>query len=294
MPYVISKSQWRFDTLVFDRRDLQSHTFTGIRKKTDGIGFQGGVMDAEKMKDRAEATLPRLRDRLHAVVASAFEERILSGALAVGDKLPSESEIARDFGISTRSVREAMQILETKGLVRRKHGERTTVARDDVDEFLGTLATSVRQLLSNDSNYMTELMVVRRMIETDVLDLLADKPDVDLSKVEAALTEMEAAGESKDFARFTAADAAFHRALVDSADNTILSVFYDNVFALVTEVIRVTSSVPTKSYAAALAEHAEIYNKIREGNLTDAKSLMREHIESSADYLRIAIEKGNS
>lgn len=246
------------------------------------------------MKDQTTPMGTRLRDKLHSSVASTYEERILSGELAVGERLPSESEIARDFGVSTRSVREAMQILETKGLIRRKHGEKATVARDDVGEFLGTLATSVRQLLSNDARYLTELMVVRRMIESDVLDLLMTAEMMDLSRVEGALADMRSAGENNDFASFTEADAAFHRALVDAAGNTILSVFYDNIYGLVTEVIRVTSSVPTKSYDAAYAEHVAIYNKIRAGDLDRAKSLMRAHIDNSAEYLKVAIEKSGT
>lgn len=246
------------------------------------------------MKDQTTPMTARLRDKLYSSVASAYEERILSGELPVGEKLPSESEIARNFGVSTRSVREAMQILETKGLIRRRHGEKATVARDDVGEFLGTLATSVRQLLSNDARYLTELMVVRRMIESDVLDLLMTERDTDLSRVQTALADMRSAGDNKDFASFTEADAAFHRALVDAAGNTILSVFYDNIFGLVTEVIRVTSSVPTKSYDAAYAEHVDIYNKIRAGDLDRAKSLMRAHIDNSAEYLKVAIEKSKA
>lgn len=256
-------------------------------RDTDSGGDATRYLD---MKDYPAT--PRSRDRLYSSVASAFEERILSGELAVGERLPSESEIARHFGVSTRSVREAMQILETKGLIRRRHGEKATVARDDVGEFLETLATSVRQLISNDARYMTELMVVRRMIETDVLELLMSKKEINLSRVEDALADMRAAGKTRNFAAFTAADAAFHRALIDAAGNTILSVFYENIYALVSEVIRVTSSVPTKSYEAAYAEHLEIYNEIRHGDVERAKSLMRAHIENSADYLRVAIEEG--
>lgn len=238
--------------------------------------------------------MPRLRDKLHSSVASAYEDRILSGELAVGERLPSESEIARDFGVSTRSVREAMQILETKGLIRRRHGEKATVARDDVGEFMGTLATTVRQLLVNDPRHLEELMVVRRMIESDVIDLVLSGQSHGLELVEAALADMRTAGDNKDFASFTAADAAFHRALVDAAGNAVLSVLYENIFGLVTEVIRVTSSVPTKSYDAAYAEHLDIYNKIRQGDIERAKSLMRAHIENSAEYLRVAIEKSGS
>ena len=234
------------------------------------------------------------RDRLHVAIAAQIEERILGGELAVGEKLQSESELAREFGVSTRTVREAIQILETKGLVRRRHGERTTVLRADVGEFLETLAVTVRQLLRTNPSYLTEVMVVRRMIESDVIDLLLKAKTLDLGKAEAALGDMRQAGELKDFAQFTAADAAFHQALVDAAGNSVLSIVYNNLYGLITEVIRVTSSVPTKSYDAAYAEHVDIYNKIRARDLERAKSLIRAHIDNSAQYLRVAMQEGSA
>lgn len=112
------------------------------------------------------------RDKLHAAVSSALEDRILGGELKVGDKLNSESAIADEFGVSTRSVREAIQTLETKGLVQRRHGGRTTVVRQDVSEYIGTLAVTVRQQLATDPDYLEQLMQARRMIETETIGLL--------------------------------------------------------------------------------------------------------------------------
>lgn len=230
------------------------------------------------------------RDKLHAAVAAAMEERILAGQLRVGEKLPSEGDLAREFGVSTRSVREAVQVLETKGLVRRRHGERTTVVRADVSEFLDTLAVTVRQLLRANPHHLTEVMIVRRMIESDVIDLLGTLGETKLTKVEEALAAMGEAGRRQDFASFTSADAAFHQALVDAAGNSVLSIVYNNLHGLVADVIRMTSSVPTKSYDAAHAEHLEIYNNICSGDLERAKLLMRAHIDNSAQYLKVALD----
>jgi len=242
------------------------------------------------MKTATPKTAARGRDKLHLLVASDFETRILSGELPIGERLPAEGDIARDFNVSTRSVREAVQILETKGLVRRRHGERTIVVRDDVGEFLGTLAVTVRQLFSTDPQYLIQLMVVRRMIETEVLGLLTAREQPMGAEVEAALDAMRHARDTGDFTGFTEADAAFHLALVHSAGNAILSVLYDNLYGLITEVIRVTSRVPTKSLEAAYAEHADIYAMVRDRDEAGAKALMRAQIDNSAAYLRVAIE----
>lgn len=233
------------------------------------------------------------RDRLHTTVSATIEARILGGELKIGDKLESESAIAREFGVSTRAVREAIQTLETKGLVQRRHGNRTTVVREDVGEFLDTLAATVRQRMSSDPAYLEELMAARRMIETEVLEILCASADPIDPSVTEALERMRKARDDGDFSAFVDADASFHLAIVHSARNRILSIVYDNFANLIGEVIQLTSRVPTKSLTAAYDEHAEIYECLRNRDETGAKALMRAQIDNSARYLRIAIEKAH-
>ncbi|MGV8954745.1 MAG: FadR/GntR family transcriptional regulator, partial [Cypionkella sp.] len=227
------------------------------------------------------------REKVHALVVSAIEAEILSGDLKVGVRLPSEADLARRFSISTRSVREGLQILETKGLVRRRHGERAEVVRDDIDQFLGSLATSVRSLFAEDAAYLVQLMDVRRMFELEVVGRLA-AGEGQLSKdVATALAELAGA---KDFAHYAEADANFHRALVQSLGNEILSSVYGNLYALITDVIRLTSRVPSKTQAEGVAEHQAIHAAIRDGQVEAARTLMREHIDNSTAYLQQAID----
>ncbi|WP_170295349.1 FadR/GntR family transcriptional regulator [Paracoccus aestuariivivens] len=233
------------------------------------------------------------RDRLHATVSAAIEARILGGELKIGDKLESESAIAKEFGVSTRAVREAIQTLETKGLVQRRHGDRTTVVREDVGEFLDALAVTVRQRLASDPAYLEEMMAARRMIETEVLEMLCASPEPIALPVTEALDRMRHARDDGDFAAFVDADAAFHLALVHSTKNRILSIIYDNFATLIGEVIQLTSRVPTKSLDAAYDEHAEIYECLRRRDEVGAKALMRAQIDNSARYLRIAIDKAH-
>lgn len=227
------------------------------------------------------------RGKLHVSVVSAIEAEILSGALKVGERLPSEADLARRFSISTRSVREGLQILETKGLVRRKHGERAEVVRDDVEQFLGSLATTVRSLFAEDPAYLVQLMDVRRMFELEVVGRLAAGEGQLSAEVATALDELASA---KDFTQYAEADARFHRALVQSLGNEILSSVYGNLYALITDVIRLTSRVPSKTQAEGVAEHEAIFNAIRSGQVDGSRALMREHIDNSTAYLQQAID----
>lgn len=230
------------------------------------------------------------RGKLHVPVVDAIEHQILSAELKVGDRLPSEAQLARTYAVSTRSVREALQILETKGLVRRKHGERAMVVRDDVGEFLGSLAATAKTLFANNSTYLVQLMDVRRIIETDIVGRLSSERIPILPEVGRALADMRAAADAGDISRFTDSDAAFHLGLVRSAGNEILNVLYDNLFAIIIDVIRVTSRVPDKSLDAGYAEHEEIYQLIAAGQPEAAKTAIRRQIDNSSSYLKVALD----
>lgn len=240
---------------------------------------------------KAEGEAHPARNRLHKGVSAAIESRILNGYLKVGDKLESEGALGREFGVSTRSIREAIQVLETKGLVQRRHGERTVVVREDVNEYLGTLAVTVRQKFRDDPDYLLHLMAVRRMVETEVVSMLTARDDPVAAEVTAALDGMLKARDTDDFAGFVDADVAFHLALVHSAGNPILTVLYDNLFGLIHEVIQVTSRVPSKSLDAAYSEHHDIWQQIANRDQIRATSLMRAQIDNSAAYLRVVLNQ---
>ena len=254
------------------------------------VGDTGTMTLAERI---AAAESPPERSKLHVSVVDALEADIFSGALKVGDRIPSEAAIAKAFNVSTRSVREAIQVLETKGLLRRRHGERAMVVRDDVGEFIGSLAVTVKQLFSQKPEYIVQLMQVRRMIESEAVDRLTCGEHTLNAEAEKALAGMRAASESGDFARFAQCDADFHLGIVHSVGNEVLSVFYDNLFALITELIRVSSRVPRKSLTQAYDEHAEIDTFIRQRDTARAKAAIRQQIDASASYLKIALDKAN-
>ena len=231
------------------------------------------------------------RGKLHMHIVADIEARILSGELQVGERLPSEAEIGRMFGVSTRSVREALQVLETKGLVRRKHGERAEVVRDDVRGFMDSLVASVGALFAKDADYLVQAMDVRRMIEVDVIGRLAAGESALASSVMAALDVMRQSVTNNDFARFTEADAAFHRALVQSLGNEILSSLLGNLHTLIGGVIKVSSRVPRKTLKEGLSEHEQILSLVVSGDIEGARVAMREHIINSTAYLEQAIRK---
>lgn len=233
------------------------------------------------------------RDKLHAAVVTSFESRILSGDLEIGEKMPAEAEIAKTFGISTRSVREALQILETKGLVKRRHGGRAEVVRDDISQYLASLGVTVRSLFHRDPSHLVEVMKVRRMFEVDAARQLAAGYG-DTKGVGEALERMEASVRAADFDRYAAADAAFHRALVRALDNEVMSTLYDAIYQLVIDVILVSVRVPSKPMERGLVEHNDIYAAILTGEPDKAANALGVHIDNSTSYLMLALSRGRN
>src|SRR5919204_48092 len=71
-------------------------------------------------------------------VAAALMERILDRTLRDGDRLPSETELARQFGVNRSTVREAVRELESNGLVARRRGSKLlVVTRPEADRVAG-------------------------------------------------------------------------------------------------------------------------------------------------------------
>lgn len=78
-----------------------------------------------------------LRDQ----VASALEERIIDGSFAVGERLPTESELQGQFAVSRTVVRDALRMLEVRGLVEIRQGSGTTVKSFPTDAYSSAVAT---------------------------------------------------------------------------------------------------------------------------------------------------------
>lgn len=128
------------------------------------------------------------------------------------------------------------------------------------------------------------------MFELEVVGRLAAGEGALSDDVSAALSDLAGA---TDFAQYAEADAKFHRALVQSLGNEILSSVYGNLYALITDIIRLTSRVPSKTQAEGVAEHEAIFDAIRSGKADTGRALMREHIDNSTAYLQQAIDAAN-
>ncbi|MCL2584950.1 MAG: GntR family transcriptional regulator [Streptosporangiales bacterium] len=155
------------------------------------------------------------------VIAASLRRQILSGELAVGQRLPSEAELTHVFEISRETLREALRVLESESLVeiRRGRGGGAVVRQPD----LSSVGRYVALLLQVDHATLGHLEEARSVIEPPAAARAADRcGPADLDRL-VALHDQERAAEADPFA-FTAAVVSFDQVVTELAGNRSLGV----------------------------------------------------------------------
>ena len=139
--------------------------------------------------------------------------------MSPGDRLPSEREMMESFGVSRPTIREALRVAESLGLVAVRHGD------PGGPRVLGQPSLGVTRvldgLLSAERTSVAELLEARMVLEGAAARLAAARPAADLAPLEQAYRAME---QTPDFARFVEADALFHRRVAEVSGNRLLVV----------------------------------------------------------------------
>jgi len=161
---------------------------------------------------------------LSAKIADAIRSAIVDGRLLVGDRLPSEAELADQYGVSRATVREALKRLAAQSLIRTERGAfgGAFVHHLSYEEARAQQVTTSTLLLGMNAVSFQVACEARYALERSCTSLAAAR------RTEALLDAMrnEIARQSDPVLTdeaFCASDVAFHRALVDSAGNPVLS-----------------------------------------------------------------------
>lgn len=222
-------------------------------------------------------------------LSSEMVEQILSlirtKELRVGDKLPSERELARVFNIGRSSVREAIKILETTGLVR------TTTRGKEISAAGPSSIPNFN--LAADATNIHEVFEARKMIEIELTGLAAERASPeDIEAMHRAVTT-PAESESATLA----ADIAFHRALVNSAHNSVLSEVYNSITGLLFQnfkyyvLLRETQGEDLKAHHRRISDdHLAIIAGIAKRNAVAAKLAMRTHLDHAESWLLSSLD----
>lgn len=161
---------------------------------------------------------------LSAQIADAIRTAIVDGRLLVGDRLPSEAELADQHGVSRATVREALKRLAAQSLIRTERGAfgGAFINHLSYEEARPQQVTTSTLLLGMNAISFQVACEARYALERSCTALAAARRTDRLLDIMRAEIARQASHDLTDEA-FCASDVAFHRALVDSAGNEVLS-----------------------------------------------------------------------
>jgi len=159
-------------------------------------------------------------------VAAQIREQLTKGALKPGDRLPSERELAEQFGLSRNTVREALRSLEMSGILEfRKGATGGAFVREGHSE---AVISGFSDLFRMGVIKPEDLIEARRIVGVEVTRLACQRAtEADLEELERNVAASEAAMEAGDNNRRVEINLAFHALLARAAKNPVLVILVD-------------------------------------------------------------------
>lgn len=214
-------------------------------------------------------------------------QQVLGGKWPAGGRLPSERQLATDFGVSRASVREAIQHLVARGLLSSRRGSGIYVRPAPAAEPLPAPAVKAPPALPDSPLWRADILEFRLIFECGAARLAAVRADpAQRQELGEWLARMQQAVAAGDVDAEAEADAGFHELLAASAHNLMIHRFH----AIVINALR--PHITHNTYDASrrpsprtrqqsldrMQQHLDIYSAIMERSPEQAAEAMRRHI----------------
>ena len=224
-----------------------------------------------------------MRDR----AADQILDMLISGGLNPGERLPPERELCARLNVSRTVVREALNLLEARGLISIEHGRGAVISGGNTDAVRDTLGLILRVR----PKALWELLEIRKILEVEIAGLAAER--VEEEDVRAMRVQLERMAASIDAPRgYVDADVEFHTLLAGAARNGVLLTMLEPIVDLLRASRRVSASRRPGSALRALGEHEEILHQVEVGDAEGARRKMSAHLANTAKDIEAVLGEG--
>jgi GntR family transcriptional repressor for pyruvate dehydrogenase complex len=212
--------------------------------------------------------------RLYEKIVEQIEQRILSGELKAGDRLPAERELCEQFGVSRTAVREAVRALNEKGLVDVQPGRGTFITNGSSRAMRYSLDMLVKFDPAKGSSNLAE---VREMFEPEIAALAAARASTEqIAAMRDAVATMDAALDNAEV--FIESDLDFHLAMAEATQNAIMPMLIDSIVDLLREQ-RKRISLTAGGLERGQFHHKQILDAVVRHDPDAARAAMRAHLQ---------------
>lgn len=212
--------------------------------------------------------------KLYEQIAEQIKQRILRGELRTGDRLPTENELAEQFGASRTAIREAMKTLAQQGLIDTRPGRGAMVINATAQAMRHSLELLMRVEHAGGS---ADVMEVREMLEPEIAALAARRATQDqVTAMQEAVQAMDASLQDAD--AYIAADNQFHRALAQGTQNVLVLALVDSIVDLLSGQRKQIFAVEGGPVRGQL-NHKRLLDAIRHHDPEAARQAMCDHLQ---------------
>ncbi len=247
---------------------------------------------SKRTRSGASKNLKVRAEKLSHLVAERLRGQIASGEMIPGDTLPSETELMKQMGVSRPTLREAMRVLESEGLLQLGRGARSGAA---------ILAPSIERAARYGALYLAtqgttigDIHQVRTLLEPPLAAQHAQNPKKQVIRsLQECVAEQEAALAARDYPRAVAAVNDFHAELVRYSPNNALKLLagmlHDisaHIYPLmVLQGTRTDQQVVYRRTQQSTDAHAKLVKVIAAGKATEAERFWREYMLETATFM---------
>jgi GntR family transcriptional regulator, transcriptional repressor for pyruvate dehydrogenase complex len=210
--------------------------------------------------------------RLYGAVAHNLAQAVIQGRYAPGEFLPTEQELATEYGASRNVVREALRLVSARGMIEVLHGKGSRVLPRHQWQLLDQLV----HLMQEDRRVPQDLLELRRILEVEIAGLAAERATSNhFGAMAITIDQMRAESEQPEVC--IEHDIQFHRLLAEAAGNVLFPLVLEPVGQLL-RASRVSTIHNPGAIDRSVAAHQEILDRVRTGDVAGAQGAMRRHL----------------
>lgn len=211
-------------------------------------------------------------------IVHQITEAIIKGELKPGDKIPTEISLCESFQVGRNSVREAIKILESCGVVYIKRADGTFVSESYNQKMLDPILYGI--ILQKD--VAEEIIELRKVIDIGILQVAIQKlSDEQLAEITRYLNilEHEMKKETASVEEILEADLNFHMAITIAIDNKLLTSMYHYVdrITIPSRTHAIELMLKTEERENFIALHRQLVDLIKNKNLEKIENIISEH-----------------
>lgn len=206
-------------------------------------------------------------------IADNLAEYIKSSDIQVGEKMPTEAELCKEYGVSRGTVREAFCLLQSSGLVELRPGRGAFVANKT------NVSGDIETWMKDNGTKMWDIVEMRAALEPLAARLMAQRcTDEDIAHLMRIHNRFLKATENDSKEEAAKHDARFHSFIAEKSGNELLQLFSRHMNKAIELYCRRTYLIPGH-LDGAIPPHIQIAEAIRARDPEASERAMRAHLK---------------